>query len=98
MAAIYNNAYLVVGASCAADNSGAFIASPKYKPSVHVAIVEKADGSVSNVHARIKQEHGRLCSPFARQTGRGPLSSRGWTLQAQISYSLVGWYISSSTR
>ena len=51
MAAIYNNTYLVVGASCAEDNSDAFIASPNYKPSIHVATVENADGSVSNVHA-----------------------------------------------
>ncbi|KAH7382366.1 heterokaryon incompatibility protein-domain-containing protein [Phaeosphaeria sp. MPI-PUGE-AT-0046c] len=84
MAAIYNNAFLVVGASCAQDSSEGFIASPSYKPSTRIATVENMDGTISDIYTRRIEQHGHLCSPFAYNTTNGPLASRGWTLQEQI--------------
>jgi hypothetical protein len=84
MASIYSNAFLVVGASCARDSSEGFIASPCHKPAVRVANVENHFGTISEVYTCKSGMHGAVCSPFMSVRKRGPLASRGWTLQEQI--------------
>jgi hypothetical protein len=84
MAAIYNKAYLVIGASCASSSGEGFIASPCHKQSVRVATFEEPDGTISNIFAREYDPHGDVCSPFNNATKRSPLASRGWTLQEQL--------------
>jgi hypothetical protein len=84
MAAIYNKAYLVVGASCASNSAEGFIASPCQKEPVRIATFQNPDESLSHIFARKYDPHGDVCSPFNNATKKSPLASRGWTLQEQL--------------
>jgi hypothetical protein len=83
MAATYNNAYLVVGASCAPDSSEGFIASSlRDKPTMSVATVENDDGTSSQIYTQEQDNHASHSTFF--NDPRNILGSRGWTLQEQV--------------
>jgi hypothetical protein len=84
MASTYSGAFLVIGASGARDSSDGFIASPGHRPAVQVATVQNRNGTVSEVYASRAGFHGDVCDPFMDVGKRGPLASRGWTLQEQV--------------
>jgi hypothetical protein len=84
MASVYSQAYLVIGASRARNSREGYMVSTCSRPAVHVATVENVDESLSNIYAREHNPHGDVCSPFSRSAIRGPLASRGWTLQEQL--------------
>jgi hypothetical protein len=85
MAAIYSDAYLVVGASHVRDSSQGFVESKgPINRSMRVATVENDNGTTSEIHTRVYSPHGDLCNPFCRLDNKSPLASRAWTLQEQI--------------
>jgi hypothetical protein len=84
MASTYSGAFLVIGASGARDSSEGFIASPGHRPAVQVATVENRNSKISEVYACQAGFHGDVCDPFIGVGKRGPLASRGWTLQEQV--------------
>tara|TARA_R110002003_G_scaffold1519_4_gene23194 strand:- start:1980 stop:3233 length:1254 start_codon:yes stop_codon:yes gene_type:complete len=88
MAAVYHNAYLVLGASCASSSSHSFL-NPTMPSAPHKAIaeVENSDGSIAVVYARDCRPHGNLVGPRFSRSERiknRPLATRGWTLQEQL--------------
>jgi hypothetical protein len=85
MAAVYSNAFLVVGASRARDSSQGFIRSTRcIEPKIPVATVENDNGTTSKIYARRWVTHGDLCRPLSWRKDSSPLALRGWTLQEQI--------------
>jgi hypothetical protein len=92
MAAVYNNAFLVVGASCARESMQGFIESTwSIAENFRVTTVENDNGTISEIHTQPHEYHGNFCDPstsnrndFGSKRNQGPLASRGWTLQEQI--------------
>jgi hypothetical protein len=88
MASTYHDALLVVGASCARDSSEGFISSPSYGTAEQqVATVRNTDGTVADVYVREAYPHSDVCFSTTEtivDARRGPLASRGWTMQEQI--------------
>jgi hypothetical protein len=83
MAAIYANAYLVIGADKSEDSKKGFLGGYPGARSECIATVENSDGSSSKLYARIHDIHGEVCSPFS-QWQPSPLRTRGWALQEQV--------------
>ena len=85
MAAIYSNAYIVIGADRSADCNGGFLdpASRKLSESEPFGTIENRDGSISTIYARAKDAlHEDICD--IRGHASIPLSKRAWTLQEQL--------------
>jgi hypothetical protein len=81
MAAIDNNAYVVIGADKSKDGNGGFLRRDAEIESCRITIVENNDGSRSEVHARQHEQQGNFVTPFS--SCNSPLASRAWTLQQQ---------------
>jgi hypothetical protein len=83
MAAIYQNAYVVLGADMSADSHGGFLdveMAGYHGKGVPIAVVGSED---TTIYARPHESHGNPCPLFNNGPGE-PLSSRAWTLQEQL--------------
>ena len=90
MAAIYNNAYVVIGSDKSKDSNGGFLKRDAEIESCHIAIVENSDGSRSEVRARQHEQQGNFVTRFS--SCNSPLASRAWTLQEQLLYIADGTF------
>ncbi|TGO53468.1 hypothetical protein BELL_1586g00020 [Botrytis elliptica] len=86
MAAIYQNAYLVIGADMAANSEAGFLDPLQggwHKDGKPIAFVESES---TTIYARYYDDHSQLCAMFPTIYGYedSPLSKRAWTLQEQI--------------
>jgi len=81
MAAIYHNAYVVIGADMSVDSHGGFLDAEKpcFNPEGKLIGVVENEGAL--VYARIHKFHGNPCPLYG---GGEPLARRAWTLQEQL--------------
>ncbi len=84
MAAIYQNAYIVIGAD-RSDNCHGGILVPEnrhQRKSLPIATHDNPDGSQATVNARMHDTHSNICDIYGR--ANTPLDTRGSTLQEQL--------------
>jgi hypothetical protein len=82
MAAIYQNAYLVISADSAADVNEGFLAQTGHRAKgVPIAFVKRGGATI---YARSKHIHGNP-TPLFRKMGNGPpVQKRAWTLRERV--------------